>query len=140
MTATDALIRALSITFPEDYSTGTGSLTGSINATTNENGDETATFALTIQPEEDLVLTLPATPVTLPFRRHVRRALASVRSPEEYLAVLGSAKPTEAQRAAAEARSTAFRARPGETLRRRAGQVARRLLPPVIYDLRDALR
>jgi large repetitive protein len=49
----------LEIQFPTDFSTGTRDLTGTLQVTTNEGGDETGSFTISIAPEEDLSVTVP---------------------------------------------------------------------------------
>nr|WP_253913372.1 cadherin-like domain-containing protein [Pseudoruegeria sp. HB172150] len=56
-TGTQAEFDTLEIQFPADYATNGTDLTGSLNVTTNEGGDETGTFSISIDGELDLTAT-----------------------------------------------------------------------------------
>ncbi|MXU66670.1 Ig-like domain-containing protein [Oceanomicrobium pacificus] len=65
-TGSEAEFAAFALEFPADYSTaGAPTLTGSLNVTTNEGGDETENFTIAINAEGDVDSVTPTDPVTL---------------------------------------------------------------------------
>ncbi|MEM9393388.1 MAG: hypothetical protein AAGA38_06000 [Pseudomonadota bacterium] len=61
LSLTEAEFALLEIQFPVNYSTNGSPLAGSLNATTNEGGDETVSFTVEVTGELDLVVTVTPT-------------------------------------------------------------------------------
>ncbi len=65
-TGSEAEFSQLTLVFPRDYATNDAPLTGSINVTTNEGGNETGNFTVQVAGELDLTVIVDVTPETAP--------------------------------------------------------------------------